>query len=101
MAINRGFALFSRLGSILSSLHIPSELVYADYRRAAVRVRILVACAAEFVWDSLLPSAPRIVNPPLDHRQSRVIDFLATGSHRPIEVTQGVVGPLVGLGVVV
>jgi len=102
MAINHGFALFiSPRLLFLSSLHIPSELVYADYRRAAVRVRISVSCVTKFVWDLLLPPAPRIVNPPPNHRQSRVIDFSALGSYGPMEVTQRVVGPLVGLGVVV
>jgi hypothetical protein len=45
-------------------LHIPSELVYADVRRAAVRARNSVSYATDFVWDSLLPSAPAIADPP-------------------------------------
>ena len=45
-------------------LHRPSELVYADVRRTAVRVRNCVCYATDFVWDSLLPSAPPIADPP-------------------------------------
>ena len=45
-------------------LHRPSELVYADVRRTAVRVANHVSYATDFVWDSLLPSAPPIADPP-------------------------------------
>lgn len=45
-------------------LHRPSELVYADVRRTAVRVRNCVSYATDFVWDSLLPSALPIADPP-------------------------------------
>jgi hypothetical protein len=45
-------------------LHIPSELVYADVRRAAVRVGNYVSYATDFVWDSLLLPAPAIADPP-------------------------------------
>ena len=44
--------------------HIPSELACADSRRAAVRARKKVGHATDFVWGSLLPSAPGIVGPP-------------------------------------
>jgi hypothetical protein len=57
-------------------LHIPSELVYADIRRTAVRARNLVSYATDFVWDSLLPSAPVIADPPSDHRLARVSEIL-------------------------
>ena len=45
-------------------LHIPSGLARADVRRAAGRAQNSVSYATDFVWDSLLPSAPLIADPP-------------------------------------
>jgi len=56
-------------------LHRPSELVYADVRRTAVRVANHVSYATDFVWDSLLPSALPIADPPPEHRSTRVSEI--------------------------
>ena len=57
-----GFAL--TVSATAFPLHIPCELAYAAVRRAAVRAQKKVSYATNFVWDSLLPSAPRIDDPP-------------------------------------
>ena len=56
---------FRPTGTPTFPLHRPSELAHADVRRTAVRVRNCVSYATDFVWDSLLPSAPPIADPPL------------------------------------
>ena len=57
-----GFAL--TVSATAFPLHIPCELAYSAVRRAAVRAQKKVSYATNFVWDSLLPSAPPIADPP-------------------------------------
>ena len=55
---------FRPTGAPTIPLHRPSELVYADVRRAAVRVGNCVSYATDFVWDSLLPLRHLSPDPP-------------------------------------
>ena len=62
--VQRVDATFKPTGTPNIPLHRPSELACADFRRTAVRAPKQVSYATDFVWDSLLPSAPPIAGPP-------------------------------------
>lgn len=62
--VQRVDATFKPTGTPTIPLHRPSELACTDVRRSAVRVPKQVSYATDFVWDSLLPSAPPIADHP-------------------------------------